>query len=111
MSDIVYALGVVSATSTEAATAPPQSPLAGFLPIILVFVIFYFLLIRPQQKKQKEHQIMLSKLKKGDKVITSGGIHGEVIGIKDKEDIVVLKIAENVKVEFQRNSISHVKTS
>ncbi len=78
----------------------------GFIPLILIFLIFYFLLILPQQKRQKEHQKMLQSLRKGDKVITSGGIFGTIVGVKD--DVVVLKIAENVKVEFLKSSVSQI---
>ena len=82
----------------------------GILPMIVTFVpmilILYFLIIRPQQKKQKDHAQMVSRLKKGNRVITSGGLHGTVIGTKN--DIVVLKIAENVKVECQSSAVSHV---
>lgn len=83
--------------------------LIGLWPIILIFVIFYFLLIRPQQKRQKEHQRMVESLKKGDRVLTSGGIYGTVVGVK--ENIVVLKIAENVKVEFAKSAVSHILSS
>ncbi len=82
--------------------------LIGLWPIILIFVIFYFLLIRPQQKRQKEHQRMLESLKKGDRVVTSGGIYGTVVGVKD--NIIVLKIADNVKVEFAKSAVSHILT-
>jgi preprotein translocase subunit YajC len=82
------------------------SPLSGLWMIALIFVIFYFLLIRPQQKKQKQHQKMLEAIKKGDTVVTSGGMYGTVVGVKD--NIVVLKIAENVKVEFAKSSVSHI---
>jgi preprotein translocase subunit YajC len=91
---------------------PPQSgqqanPIAAFMPLILIFIIFYFLLIRPQQKKQKEAQKMLSEIQKGDKVITTGGIHGIVANIK--EDIISVKIAENVKIDVSRSCIAVVK--
>ena len=76
------------------------------LPIILIFVIMYFLMIRPQQKKHREHQQMIQSLRRGDKVITSGGLYATVLNIKEKENIVVVKIADNVKVEIQRNSIA-----
>ena len=82
------------------------SPWSGIWMIALIFVIFYFLLIRPQQKKQKEHQKLLESLKKGDRVVTSGGMYGTVIGVK--ENIVVLKIAENVKVEFAKSAVSAI---
>lgn len=77
-----------------------------WLPWILIFVIFYFLLIRPQQKRQKEHRMLLDSLRKGDKVVTSSGMFGTIVGINDKENIVVLKVSENVKIEFLKTSIA-----
>jgi len=74
-----------------------------FIPLILIFVIFYFFLIRPQQKKAKDHKKMVEELKRGDKVITSGGIIGTVERIIDNEKIEV-EIAENVKVEILRTN-------
>ena len=75
------------------------SGIGQFIPLILIFVIFYFFLIRPQQKKVKEHKAMVEALKRGDKVITSGGITGTVERIIDNEKVEV-EIAENVKVEI-----------
>ena len=75
--------------------------IAQFIPLILIFVIFYFFLIRPQQRKAKEHKIMVEGLKRGDKVVTTGGIVGRVERIIDNEKIEV-EIAENVKVEVLR---------
>jgi preprotein translocase subunit YajC len=74
-----------------------------FIPLILIFVIFYFFLIRPQQKKAKEHKIMIENLKRGDKVVTSAGIIGIVERIIDNEKAEIL-IAENVKVEVIKNT-------
>ena len=74
-----------------------------FIPLILIFVIFYFFLIRPQQKKVKEHKLMVENLKRGDKVITTGGIVGTVERIIDNEKVEV-NISENVKVEIVRSS-------
>jgi len=74
-----------------------------FIPLILIFVIFYFFLIRPQQKKVKEHKAMVEALKRGDKVVTSGGITGTVERIIDNDKIEV-EIAENVKVEIVRST-------
>jgi preprotein translocase subunit YajC len=71
-----------------------------------MFVIFYFLLIRPQQKKAKQHREMLSAIKKGDRVISSGGLHGLVTGLTD--DIVTMEIAPKVRVKVSRGSISGV---
>ena len=75
-----------------------NSGLGQFIPLILIFVIFYFFLIRPQQKKVKEHKIMVDNLKRGDKVITSAGIIGTIERIIDNEKVEIL-IADNVKVE------------
>jgi preprotein translocase subunit YajC len=80
--------------------------LVSFLPLILIFFIFYLLVFRPQQKRQRDHQSMLSALKKGDRVLTTGGLYGTIIGIKN--NVAVLKIAENVKVEVQRSAIAGV---
>tara|TARA_X000001036_G_scaffold305053_1_gene283974 strand:- start:934 stop:1221 length:288 start_codon:yes stop_codon:yes gene_type:complete len=74
-----------------------------FIPLILIFVIFYFFLIRPQQKKVKDHKIMVENLKRGDKVITTGGIVGTIDRIIDNEKVEV-EISENVKVEIIRIS-------
>jgi preprotein translocase subunit YajC len=80
------------------------------LQMLVVFggmiLIFYFLLFRPQQKKQKEHQKMLEAVKKGDRVLTSGGLFGTIVGVKD--DIAVLRIADDVKVEVTKASIQAV---
>tara|TARA_B100000795_G_scaffold256474_1_gene228952 strand:+ start:1196 stop:1483 length:288 start_codon:yes stop_codon:yes gene_type:complete len=76
-----------------------SSGIGQFVPLILIFVIFYFFLIRPQQKKVKEHKTMVENLKRGDKVITSGGITGTVERIVDNDKVEVV-IAENVKVEI-----------
>ncbi len=75
------------------------SGIGQFIPLILIFVIFYFFLIRPQQKKVKEHKAMVESLKKGDKVVTSGGITGIITRVIDNDKVEV-EIAENVKVEI-----------
>ena len=79
------------------------SGFAQFIPLILIFVIFYFFLIRPQQRKQKEHKKMVEELKRGDRIITSGGIIGRVERIIDNEKIEV-EISDNVKVEILRTT-------
>ena len=78
-----------------------NSGIGQFIPLILIFVIFYFFLIRPQQKKAKDHKIMVENLKRGDKVITSGGLVGKVDRIIDNEKVEV-EISDNVKVEVVR---------
>ena len=82
------------------------NPLSMLLPIVGMLAIFYFLLIRPQQKRQRETQKMISALKNGDKVVTTAGIYGTVAGIKD--DVVIVKIADNVKVEMLKSAVSAV---
>ena len=76
----------------------------GFLPLVIMFAIFYFLLIRPQQKKAKQHKELLGGLKKGDRVVSSGGLHGTVTGLT--EDVVTMEIAPKVRVKVSRASIS-----
>ena len=80
-----------------------NSGIGQFIPLILIFVIFYFFLIRPQQKKVKEHKIMVEGLQRGDKVITSGGIVGTVERVNDNKKVEV-KISENVNVEIIRST-------
>ena len=79
------------------------SGIGQFIPLILIFVIFYFFLIRPQQKKAKEHKAMIESLKKGDKIVTSGGITGTIIRVVDTDKVEV-EIAENVTVTVIRGT-------
>ena len=99
-------------SSAWAAPATPAggggSAIASFIPLILIFVIFYFLLIRPQQKRAKEHRQMLEAIKKGDKVITSGGIYGVVDQVE--QNTVVIKVAENVKVKVGKAYIAQIRS-
>ncbi len=78
-----------------------------FMPLIFLVVIFYFLLYRPQQKKQKQHREMVSSLKKNDQVVTSGGVHGTVVAIKDKT--LSLRIDEGTKVEINKEAVAYLK--
>ena len=80
-----------------------------FLPLVFLFVVFYFLILRPQQKKQKEHADMLTKLDKNDEVITSGGVHATVVSVGEKT--MMLRIADGVKIEIEKSSILTVKKS
>lgn len=98
---IVYAMG-----QQAGGAAGQGNPIVAFMPLIILFVIFYFLLIRPQQKKAKEHKNMLSNLKKGDRVITGGGIYGQIIGID--EDVLTLDLGNNQEIKVNRNYISAV---
>ena len=86
-----------------------SSGIGQFIPLILIFVIFYFFLIRPQQKKVKEHKIMVQNLKRGDEVITSGGIIGTVERVFE-DDRLEVKISDSVKVQVIKNTVqSHLK--
>jgi len=82
------------------------SSFQAFIPLILMFAIFYFLLIRPQQKKAKQHKTLLAALKKGDRVVSSGGLHGVVTGLTD--DVVTMEIAPKVRVKVSRSAIAGI---
>jgi preprotein translocase subunit YajC len=92
----------------QAGTAEAPNPIISFLPFIFLFLILYLLIIRPQQKRQKEHQRLLEALKTGDMVITNGGIIGKITNIKRDKDTVILKIddSNNTKIEIKRIAIA-----
>ena len=98
MNSLVYAMGTGGGTGGEG------GGFSAFIPIILMFAIFYFLLIRPQQKKAKEHRELLGALKVGDNILTNGGLYGKVTGLK--ENVVIVEIAPKVRVKVSRASIS-----
>jgi len=93
----------ISDAAAQAAGASGPSTLQGLLPMILLFVIFYFLLIRPQQKRQKEHKNMVAGLVKGDEVVTMGGVLGKIAAID--ENFITLEISKGVEVRVQRQSV------
>ena len=88
------------------AAAQQPSMLASFIPLILIFLIFYFLLIRPQQKKQKEHKVLLDSIQRGDEILSSGGILGKVIKVDN--DKLTVEIAKNVNVTIIRSTVADV---
>lgn len=96
----------ISDAMAQAAPAQQSDPIMSFLPLIILFVIFYFLLIRPQQKKAKEHTALVSGLQKGDEVVTSGGILGKIT--EAGENYVTVNIAENTDIKIQRQAVSTV---
>ncbi len=98
-----------SATGSAGSASTSSSLIGTLIPFLLIAVIFYFFLIRPQNKKQKETEKMLNALKKGDKVITIGGIHGTVSSVKEKT--VIVKVDDDCKLEFNRTAISSVELS
>ena len=104
MIDVAYAMAQPGGQGRGDVTT-----LIQLLPMVLIFAVFYLLLIRPQQKKAKEHRQMLENLKKGDTVITQGGIYGKISSIEDQ--IVYLEIAKDVKVKVVRGNIAAVATS
>ncbi len=97
---------ISDAVAQTAAGAAPQGGLLSFLPLILIFGVMYFLMIRPQQKKMKEHQAMVNALGKGDEVTTNGGILGKIVSLDDS--FVTVEIAPNVTIKLQRVAISAV---
>lgn len=97
----------VWAQTGDGGGASEINPIISFLPFILIFVVFYFLLIRPQQKKAKERQAMVEALKKGDKVFTTGGLVGTITNLGPK--IITLQIADGVRVKILRANIEELK--
>lgn len=88
----------------------PNQQAAGFInaiPLVFVFIIFYFLIFRPQRQKEKEHLKMLGGLNKNDEVVTSGGIHGTIVNVKEKT--LIVRIDENVKIEVEKSAIAYRK--
>jgi len=90
----------------QAPAGAGPNPLASFLPIILIFIIMYFVLFRPQMRRQKEQRRLVSSLKTGDRVLTSAGIHGMITNVKDTT--VTVKVADNVKIEMEKSAVTNV---
>ncbi len=104
--DIAYAMGPAPQGGGQGGAG---GLIGSLIPLILIFVIFYFLLIRPQQKRAKEHKAMIENLKKGDKIITSGGIYGVIESVGT--NTITVKIAENVKVKFGKAYVAALRAS
>ena len=85
--------------------------LMSFLPFILIIVIMYFLMIRPQMKRQKERKQMIEAVKKGDKIVTSGGVHGKITGFTDDGNTVIVQVDDKVKLNIDKSAINIVKTT
>tara|TARA_Y100000589_G_C27089003_1_gene603062 strand:- start:919 stop:1218 length:300 start_codon:yes stop_codon:yes gene_type:complete len=96
---------MINYAHAQTATQQP-SMLASFIPLILIFLIFYFLLIRPQQKKQKEHKVLLDSIQRGDEILSSGGILGKVIKVDN--DKLTVEIAKGVNVTVIRSTVADV---
>jgi len=95
---------IASAYAQDA--APQGGGLAGFLPLILIFVVFYFMLIRPQMKRAKEHRKLVADLAKGDEVVTNGGLLGKITELG--ESFVTVRVADNVEIKLQRHAVANV---
>src|SRR5437588_13108216 len=89
-----------------APSAAPGGGIISFVPFIFIFIIMYFMLFRPQKKRQQEQQRLVAALKTGDKVVTNAGIHGLIVNVKDTT--VMLKVADNVKIEMEKSAVSNV---
>lgn len=93
-------------TQSAAPAGGAANPIASFIPIILIFVIMYFVLFRPQMRRQKEQTRLVSALKTGDRVVTASGIHGMITNVKDTT--VTVKVADNVKIEMEKTAVTNV---
>lgn len=98
--------GPIPFVAAGAAASPAANPILSFFPLLIIFAIFYLLILRPQQKRTKEHKKILDALKRGDRVLTQGGLYGMVINLRGS--IVELKIAEQVKVEVAKSAVTEV---
>lgn len=105
--DIAHAMG--PAPQSGAGQGGPGGLFASLIPLILIFVIFYFLLIRPQQKRAKEHKTMIENLKKGDKIITSGGIYGVIEAVGT--NTITVKIAENTRIKIGKGYVATLRAA
>ncbi len=109
ITDFFINSAIAQEAATQAASAPQNEfSFASFIPLILIFVVFYFLIIRPQSKKFKDHQAMVDSLKIGDKVVTNGGILATVKEIDSKENILNLEISEGVTIKIIRSYVSEL---
>jgi len=102
--DIIYA-------STQSGAAGGGGGMLSILPFILIMLILYFLMIRPQSKRQKEKRLMIEAIKKGDRIVTIGGVHGTVVGLKNQGKIVVIKVDKNTNLTIVKSSIAGLAES
>ena len=110
LTDMVYAMGGMPGGAGGGGPQGTMAMLQSFLPLILIFVIFYFLLIRPQSKKAKEHKQILENLKKGDKVMTNGGIYGLIEDIDTETVTLKVGVKDDVKIKVNRGYIAGLRT-
>ena len=98
----------ISPAFAQAAGAPGGFDLMALAPLVLIFVVFYFLLIRPQQKRAKEHKEMLTKIRRNDRIVTNGGLIGKVAKVIDDRDELEVDLADNVRVKVRRGMVAEV---
>ena len=99
---------LISPAFAQAAGAPCGFYLMALAPLVLIFVVFYFLLIRPQQKRAKEHKEMLTKIRRNDRIVTNGGLIGKVAKVIDDRDELEVDLADNVRVKVRRGMVAEV---
>jgi preprotein translocase subunit YajC len=99
-------LFIAQAQSASPAAGSPMGSLVGMLPFVFLFIIFYYVMVRPQRRRQMEQQRLISALKTGDRVVTASGIHGLISNVK--ETTVILKVADNVKIEIEKSAVGTV---
>ncbi len=109
ISNLGFAASTAWAQADAGKAQGPGQTFSFFLPLIIVFAIFYLLILRPQQKQAKQRQAMISAVKKGDAVVTTGGIHGKVTGVTDS--ILTVEIADNCKVKLERSAVQLVQAA
>ncbi|TCD47739.1 preprotein translocase subunit YajC [Chlorobium sp. N1] len=105
MHDLIQTM-LLFAPPTTGGAAP--NPIVQLVPLVLIFIVFYFFMIRPQQKKQKDREKVLESLKRGDRVVTIGGMHGTVAGIDTEKKTVLVQVADNTKIKFDRSAVASV---
>ncbi|KAA6231874.1 preprotein translocase subunit YajC [Chlorobium phaeovibrioides] len=105
MHEFISAL-LLFAPPTTGGAAP--NPIIQLVPLVLIFVVFYFFMIRPQQKKQKDREKVLESLKRGDRIVTIGGMHGTVAGIDTEKKTVLVQVADNTKIKFDRSAVANI---
>lgn len=103
---------MVYSGATMAQANPQGQPnmFGMFLPLILIVLVMYFLMIRPQQKRQKQHAAMINALKTGDEIVTTGGVYGTVAGVDDRKNIIYIKIANDIKIKVDRAAVARIIT-
>ena len=105
---MIISMVILMAGSGDPAAGGSGGGLLSFLPFLLIFAVIYFLMLRPQMKKQKQQQQMLSQLKAGDEIVTIGGIHGTIAGIRDKDNALIVKVGDNHKLVIDRSAVARV---